>query len=204
LGKKKQMTTEQIDRIVDAISSLDRGNNLWALVVMLFVVPIASGAAAYYGSYLRKKGENLATKEDLQEITTTVESIRSVFETNKELRLAALDRRLAAHQEAYALWKELVSVSNKRDDQGACVEHVMKCQNWWNHNCLYLDAEAREAFRVSYLAAHSRPDLLASGDPESMKSNFEIVVAAGKKLVAGAALPPLSTDEESKQIEEDR
>jgi len=179
--------------------------------MMILVVPVVSGIAAYYGSYLRKKGENLATKEDLEGITTTVESIRidletekalkveSIkigFETKKALRLAALDRRLGAHQEAYTLWRDLVSHSSKE----TCFEHVTKCQDWWNQNCLYLDAESRKAFRVSYLAAHSRPQLLACEHGESIKENFEIVIAAGEKIVAGAALPPLSPEEEAKQI----
>jgi hypothetical protein len=196
------MTTEQIDQIVEAISSLDRGNDLWALVVMIIVVPIISGAAAYYGSYLRKKGENLATKEDLRGITTTVESIRSVFETEKALKLAALGQRLEAHQKAYALWKKLVSVSNRKENGKECSEHVMKCQEWWNENCLYLDDKAREAFRLSYMAAHSRPNILASGHGESMRENFEIVIAAGEKIVAGAALPPLNVDKEEDPLNE--
>lgn len=194
------MAAEQIDRLIEAVSSLDRGNDLWALVVMVLVVPIASGLAAYYGSYLRKKGENLATKEDLSNITTTVESIKAELETKKELTLAALDRRLDAHQEAFTLWRALVSISNKQDNQEACMKHVMKCQDWWNQNCLYLDAESREAFRLSYLAAHSRPDLLTCGHGESLRENFEIVIAAGEKIVAGADLPPFSPQEEADQI----
>jgi len=190
------MTTEQIDRLIEAISSMDGGNDLWALVVMILVVPIVSGIAAYYGSYLRKKGENLATKEDLSSITTTVESIKNDLETKKELRLAALDRRLEAHQKAFTLWRELVSVSNKKDNEKNCIDHVMKCQDWWNENCLYLDAESREAFRVSYLAGHSRPDLLTCGHGESLRENFEIIIAAGEKIVAGAALPPLNADKQ--------
>ena len=77
----------------------------------------------------------------------------------------------------------------------------MKCQTWWTENCLYLDADAREAFRLSFLAAHTRPDILACGDADSMESNFKIVIAAGEKIVAGAALPPMSATEEAKLID---
>jgi len=73
-------------------------------------------------SYATEKGKNLATKEDIGTITREVEKVRSEYaerfeslaQQNRlllehtrqrhELRLAALDRRLAAHQEAYALW----------------------------------------------------------------------------------------------------
>jgi hypothetical protein len=195
------MTSDQIDRLIEAIASLEKGNDLWALVVMIVVVPIISGIAAYCGTYLKTKGKNLATKEDLREITTTVESIKSDLQTKKALRLAALDRRLATHQQAYAHWRKLVHFSNDPKKAEESYKHVAKCQEWWNENCLYLDAEARQAFRLSYMAAHSRPNIMASGHGESMRENFEVVIAAGEKIVAGAALPPLNADKEEDPLE---
>jgi hypothetical protein len=189
------MTEEQINRLIDAISNLDKGNDLWTLLLIV----LFSGVGAFFGSYLKRKGENVATKEDISDITSTVESIKSKLETKKELRLAALDRRLAAHQEAFTLWRDLVSHIHKDD----CYEHVSKCQDWWNENCLYLDAESRQAFRISYLASHSHPDYVTSGHPETITENWKIVIAAGEKIVAGAALPSLGTAEEAEQITED-
>jgi hypothetical protein len=67
-------------------------------------------------SYLRRKGENLATKEDIAAITELQKAVEHRFnellEDSKQrhaLRLAALDRRLAAHQEAFSLWRELLA-----------------------------------------------------------------------------------------------
>ena len=197
------MSSEQVDRLIEAISSLNGGGNFWTLLVMVVVVPAVSGIAAYFGSYLKTKGKNLATKEDLKDITTTVESIKSDLETHKALRLSALDRRLDAHQQAYTLWRKLVHVSNDPKKATESDEHVTKCQDWWNENCLYLDSESREAFRLAYLAAHSRPPIMASGHGDSMRENFEIVIAAGQKIVAGAALPPLNADKEDDTLNED-
>ena len=75
---------------------------------------IAAGCGAYFGTYLREKGKNLATKEDLAELTRIVEAIKNehakeleVVKGRQQLRMAALDKRLQAHQEAFALWRRL-------------------------------------------------------------------------------------------------
>ena len=87
-------------------------------LVLVFCVGALFGK--YLPSYLSKKGENLATKEDIAEITREVERVKSEHTERLEgiaehlryrnqLRLAALDRRLQAHQEAYALWQNLMT-----------------------------------------------------------------------------------------------
>lgn len=46
-------------------------------VVTAFVSLIAAGAGGYFGSYFKKKGENLATREDIAEITRTQKEIEA-------------------------------------------------------------------------------------------------------------------------------
>ena len=121
----------------------------------------------YVTPYIRKKGENLATKQDIAEITDEIEKVRSEYAKQLEeislqnrlileqakrkhqLSIAALDRRLEAHQQAYTLWRKLRSLLYK-DEVGSV---VMECQEWWVRNCLYLDAEARQAFSEAYHGA---------------------------------------------------
>src|SRR5437868_3479958 len=73
-------------------------------------------------TYVDKKAENLATKQDVGAITDAVEKVRrehaAVLENlsqenrmilenlrgRQQLRLVAAERRLQAHQEAYELW----------------------------------------------------------------------------------------------------
>jgi hypothetical protein len=43
-------------------------------LVLVFVI---AGAGAYLGSYLREKGKNLATREDVERITRTTEEIKA-------------------------------------------------------------------------------------------------------------------------------
>ena len=46
---------------------------------------LAGGAGAYVGSYLKKKGENLATRED---ISALVAQVATVTKTTKEIEAA--------------------------------------------------------------------------------------------------------------------
>ena len=118
---------------------------------------IAFGLGAFVQKYLNKKGENLATKEDIAEITDKIEQVKSAYterleqtKLNHQLRLAALDRRLEAHQEAYALWWKLMGVVHDNASIGGA---ITECQDWWVKNNLYLDPEVRQAFRTAYHSA---------------------------------------------------
>jgi hypothetical protein len=81
----------------------------------------------YLPSYVAEKGKNAATKEDIEVITEKVEAVKAAFEADRQarehqsrlflqtqdfthqMRLAALDRRLQAHQEAYTQLARLVA-----------------------------------------------------------------------------------------------
>ena len=110
-----------------------------------------------------------------------------------QLRLAALDRRLIAHQEAFTLWRDILS--NVHDVEANKVT-VAECQVWWNHNCLYLDPSARRAFQIAYISASNHPSLLSvPGGSEVVKRNWEDIERAGKEIVKGASLPSLGENE---------
>ena len=86
---------------------------------------LAAAAGAWFGAYLRRKGQNLADKEDIEKLTQIVEGVRTQYAKDLEnlsqenrkfielmsqehqLRLAALGRRLEAHQEAFSAWWHL-------------------------------------------------------------------------------------------------
>jgi len=59
--------------------------NPWVLTLVPFV---ASGFGAYFGSYLKKKGENLASKEDIDDL---VEQVRAVTRATKEIETKISD-----------------------------------------------------------------------------------------------------------------
>lgn len=179
------------------------------LVVYVVIFIVAAGGA-YFGAYLRRKGQNFADKEDIKKLTEIVENVRlqnakeleNLAHANREaleygsrehqLRLAALDRRLDAYQQAFTLWRKLHSALHS--DKMTSV--VIECQNWWNSNCLYLDAQAREAFIRACVAANEHESLLRGFTAkcvtsEEIKQNGDIIRAAGVAIVQGAALPPI-------------
>lgn len=112
-----------------------------ALAVWLFF-------KSFFTSYLDEKGKNLATKEDIAAITHEVERVRLDYselleqmKARHQLRLAALDKRLAAHQEAFSHWRDLYTSTPSNMEK-----IVEKSRNWWNHNCVYLEPKVRDGF----------------------------------------------------------
>jgi len=110
-----------------------------------------------------------------------------------DLRLAALERRLAAHQEAYALWWKLLGSVHKEDEAGKA---VMECQEWWVHNRLYLEPEVAQAFSLAYHAAASHRDYLQArvSRPE-LEDNWHKIRVLGDIIVKAIKLPSLQEGE---------
>ena len=106
--------------------------------------------------YLAEKGKNLALKEDIAQITEKIEEVKRQhselledLKTRNQLRIAALQERLRAHQEAYQLWREI----NQALDKPALDEVIIRCDKWWGEHCLYLEPEARSAFLSAFVGA---------------------------------------------------
>ena len=71
----------------------------------------------------------------------------------------ALDKKLEKHQEAFKLATGLPSaVHNSNKEEGR--EYIIKCHNWWNENCLYLEPNARKSFYNTVQTAYIYNDLL--------------------------------------------
>lgn len=149
---------------------------------------------SYLPAYLTEKAKNLATKEDVEAITKQVEDIKDMYSrrlkelehqnalvleqlrAQQQLRLAAVERRLAAHQEAFTLWRRLVAKAHSEDAQSA----VLQCQDWWEENCLYLGAEARDSFNRAYFAAAVHRELTrARVDSAEVKANWALIMKGG-------------------------
>jgi len=157
------------------------------------------------GSYLSEKGKNLATREDIEQITRLVENVKAPYNelleelrARHQLRLAAIDRRLQAHQESFTLWRELLGATHTPD----VGKTVSKCQSWWEQNCLYLEPEVRQAFVKAYSAAHIHNSLTADRtNPEAAKQNWKEIMQFPEVLFEAVQLPPLS-ELEKKTVEE--
>lgn len=171
-----------------------------------FLGGLAIGAAAfgafgrkYLESYLEEKAKNLATREDIERITNLIEGVKAQYaqlleeqRARNQLRLAAVERRLQAHQEAYSLWRKIIAYVHK-DTIGKV---VMECQTWWDTNCLYLSASARDAFRSAYESAFNHQSYLQDRSNRTLiEENWARIMNAGPKIVEGVELPSLGETE---------
>ena len=182
------------------------------------VTLVVAGVGAYFGAYLREKGKNRATVEDIDRLTRVVESIKTEnaarlaeishqnavlieqLKSQNQLRLAAVDRRLQAHQEAFVHWRRLVAVAHSEE----VGKVVMECQTWWEQNALYLEPQVRDAFNRAYHAAAAHRSLvhIQYHDVASLANaneNWQLVMAPGDIIMEAVALPALNDLERSTQ-----
>ena len=109
-----------------------------------------------------------------------------------QLSLAALERRLEAHQQAYALWRKLSTAAHDKEE----MDHLAtKCEDWWVKNCLYLSIEARQAFFIAWQAASHHKRLVETGDQDLIDKNWLKIADAVVPILEAVALPSLSGSE---------
>jgi hypothetical protein len=186
------MTPEEIRWVMNLVGTFGLGA-IVACLTLYFV------AQKHLGSYLTEKGKNLATKEDIEEITRLVEDVKhqnnELIEgarAKQQMRMAALDKRLQAHQEAFTYWRKLMA-GNREGEKPV----VIQCQDWWEQNCLYLEPNVRQAFVAAYTNAHLREQLQNAGaNAEDIINAWNTVVIFPSILFETIQLPGLSLDEQ--------
>jgi len=107
---------------------------------------------------------------------------------NTAFRMAALDRRLEIHQEAYRLWHEMVSAFH---DPKKGPETAARCQQWWFDNCLYLDAKSRKEFFQCAREACLYGVLKDPNNLAETTARFKRIQNVFKLLEEGVHLPPI-------------
>jgi hypothetical protein len=156
--------------------------------------------------YGNRKGSNRADLEDISRLTKLAEDIKhqnaEVLETMKsqqQLRMIAAERRIQAHQEAFALWRKLIA-NVYTDNIG---EVAIECQKWWENHCLYLEPDAREAFNLAYARAPSHAMVVEGGrergNVSAVQAHWKGIMDCGQILFHSIKLPGL-TDQEQKFI----
>jgi hypothetical protein len=106
-----------------------------------------------------------------------------------QLRLAALDKRLQAHQEVFTLWRALMEAVHTEKVHS----EVIRCQTWWEQNCIYLEPKVREGFVVAYRAASGHYSILQSrSDSKLITDNWSQITALPDLIFQAVQLPGLS------------
>src|SRR5687768_10524217 len=72
------MTSEQIEVIAKAVAEQQISANWLYYVMLALITVVMSAAGAYFGSYWKKRGEHLATKQDFADLLNRVERTTEV------------------------------------------------------------------------------------------------------------------------------
>ena len=88
------MTPEQLETILRKVINEGVTLDIWYAITIAFLCLIGAGL----GAYIRKKGDNLATKQDIGEITRTVQEVKAEFVKETEILKANLQIISDEHQ----------------------------------------------------------------------------------------------------------
>lgn len=145
--------------------------------------------------YLSEKGKNLATKEDIAGITREIEGVRSAydqlletFKAQHQLRLAAVEKRLQVHQEAFCLWRRI----NGAIGTDFLPEIIKECDEWWGNSSLYLEPEPRKAFLEAWVAARDLKWYQENSEPSLITKCYQQINYAGEAITRAVELPVLN------------
>lgn len=161
-----------------------------------------------FEGFARRKGEILAELAHAGELEQTKALGRKAVDQENEvhkaqlaarnsMRAASIEKRMAVHQEAFALWWELRNAVH--GDPAVLSRCVLKCQAWWVENCLYLDARPREDFSLAYSSASLHPNYVSAPARDeaatiALKENWARIMAPGLSLPQAVELPAIAED----------
>jgi len=188
------MEAETIVQILGEITKENWSDNLfWLIVTIVF-----GGLAAFLGAYLSKKGDMKALKEDIQEVETLTQEVKTRYNLILEqladvraLKVLAPELRLQKYQEAYTLWDDMFWSIHDPE----LYEKAKKCESWWKENCVYLDSETRIAFKKGINFATLHPEHLKARDTKMIQENWDRVLEVEKKIFENTELPGMKSAE---------
>jgi hypothetical protein len=107
--------------------------------VQLGILVLFSGVAAFFGAYLKKKGENLATKEDVRRLTREMELVKAEISEQQGFKDAKYRLKHDACLKALSLIDAMFSHQLEGDisKQYASTEEAREC-----HSMLILSCES--------------------------------------------------------------
>ena len=127
-------------------------------------------------------------------ITILYQHFNSISERRHQLRLAALDKRLEVHQKAFSLWREIIKHLHDESDVEINAI-VLRCQDWWESNCLYLTPDARKAFSQAYHSVSLHRNAVRTNDSKNILKFQDEIMKAANVIVRGVELPTVAEDE---------
>lgn len=72
---------------------------IWEHIITFFIVIGASWLGVFFNSYHKEKGKNVATKEDIEEITSKIESIKTTYQKRHFKSKHYFEKQVMAYEE---------------------------------------------------------------------------------------------------------
>jgi len=183
------MTSEKTSIILDFLVRYSFEAFISGILLVFFLIKY------FLPGYLSQKGKNLATKEDISEITKEIEEIKTTysqlletFKAQHQLRLAAVEKRLQAHQEAFCLWRKINAALKSKNLN----EVIKECDEWWGNNSLYLEAEPRKAFLEAWVSARDLEWYQKNSEADLVTKCYKQIDYAGEAITKAVELPTLN------------
>jgi hypothetical protein len=126
-------------------------------------------------------------------ITSFGQYLLSEGNMRQQARLAALDRRLEAAQQAHTLWLHISRLFPIDEASDPFVESTLReSRQWWDKNSLYLTAEARRAFMDAFKAAIALVSMRAEGSLITVAREYaKDIESAGRIIEESVYLPAI-------------
>lgn len=176
------------------------GNSVFLLVSFLGAL-IGSGLTGY----VLETGKNAAVKKDLAKMADIVEEVKNKYNlliedvrSRNSLKMAAIDKRLKVHQEAYTYWNEIISSYKNELLLNSILEQA---QSHYNLNCLYLDATVSNKYHeMLYWASHYHDIVIEcrEGDELALKQKEDFLAllkSIGNLIRSAVSLPSINEDQ---------
>jgi hypothetical protein len=121
--------------------------------ILIFIIGLLIGK--FLPSYFNKKGENLATKEDIAEITKKAEEVKSEYLKELENFKADLVKQQKGFNERFEWYKKLADVSKKLKNRTKIQKYYMQQNNQEAMNTNVMNELADLAFAFQELSEQS-------------------------------------------------
>lgn len=141
----------------------------------------------FIGSIITAKSQAKVEKARLEN-----ENLRFKEKFQQEMKLAALDKRLQVHQEAYTHW---LNVTRYMYNYKLVRPFLDQALNWWDKNCLYLFPEVALEFRRALLKAGNLESIRGGLNPDALVEYQQGIINVGGLIQSSMGLPVIGEDE---------
>jgi hypothetical protein len=123
-----------------------------------------------------------------------------IFKNEREdkYRMLVIEQKLAAQQKAFSIWNKIANTIH--DDSKTRTEVFNEAAEFWTNNCLYLDKDTMQQFKICMFNYSNYPNLLemhraaihyrggneSTGEKDALNEAWNQIMDTVKYIMAGA------------------